>query len=138
MNLIVLNKTNCPAILVECLFCDSDDANKYDADKIAKAIAEGILGVSMSQIQVPVQQTVKTEPAIQTINNNGDDYMSKVYKNGSTKEIVYETENCTQVIGSLDPYETCEAIADVNGKIVVLYNSPNGKKCGFVKYRAGL
>lgn len=40
--LIVLNKTIMPAILVECLFADSDDAEKYDPDKIAKAICEAL------------------------------------------------------------------------------------------------
>ncbi|EKQ57736.1 MULTISPECIES: N-acetylmuramoyl-L-alanine amidase [Clostridium] len=42
-NLIVLNKTVMPAILVECLFADSDDADKYDPDIIAKAIVNGLV-----------------------------------------------------------------------------------------------
>lgn len=71
-------------------------------------------------------------------NNQGGSYMSKVYRNGSTPENVYSDEKLTNKIGSLDPRETCEAIADINGKIVVLYNTKNGKKTGFVKYRAGL
>ena len=62
----------------------------------------------------------------------------KTYKNGSTPETVYQTSKCAVKIGSLDPYEQCQAIADVDGKIVVLYNTANGKKVGFVKYRAGL
>lgn len=66
------------------------------------------------------------------------DYMSKVYKNGSTREDVFSDEKLTNKIGSLDPWETCEAIADVNNKIIVLFNTPSGKKTGFVKYRAGL
>ena len=45
---IVLSHTNMPAILVECLFGDSSDTNKYNADKIAKAIAEGILDKTIS------------------------------------------------------------------------------------------
>ena len=67
-----------------------------------------------------------------------DDYMSKVYKNGSTRENVFSDEKFGDKIGSLDPWESCQAIADINGKIVVLYNTPSGKKTGFVKYRAGL
>lgn len=43
-SLIVLNKTVMPAILVECLFADSDDANKYDPEVIAKAIVNGLVG----------------------------------------------------------------------------------------------
>lgn len=71
-------------------------------------------------------------------NNGGFEEMDKVYKNGSTPEPVFMTEQCTQQIGSLDSYELANAIADVDGKIVVLYNTSNGKKVGFVKYRAGL
>lgn len=66
------------------------------------------------------------------------DYMSKVYKNGSTRENVYADEKLANKIGSLDPWEQAEAIADINGKIVVLYNTSNGKKAGFVSYRGGL
>lgn len=43
-NLIVLNKTSMPAILVECLFADSSDSNKYNAEVIGKAIANGLVG----------------------------------------------------------------------------------------------
>ena len=35
-----------PAILVECLFCDSSDADKYNADVIATAIADGLVGAA--------------------------------------------------------------------------------------------
>ena len=75
---------------------------------------------------------------ISNSNNQGGSYMSRVYKNGSTREDVYSDERLSNKIGSLDPYEQCEAIADTNGKIVVLYKTANGKKVGFVKYRAGL
>lgn len=43
-NLIVLRKTVMPAILVECLFADSSDADKYNADVIARAIVNGLVG----------------------------------------------------------------------------------------------
>lgn len=41
--LIVLRRTNMPAILIEAMFVDCSDTSKYNADIIAKAIAEGIL-----------------------------------------------------------------------------------------------
>lgn len=42
-SLIVLNKTNCPAILIEPLFVgNKGDVSKYSADKVAYAIAKGI------------------------------------------------------------------------------------------------
>lgn len=43
-NLYVLRKTKAPAFLVECCFVDDkDDADRWDADKCAKAIASGIM-----------------------------------------------------------------------------------------------
>lgn len=128
MNLIVLNKTNCPAILVECLFCDSSDTNKYDPNKIAKSIAEGILNNS--------QPTINDKQTI--LKDDGGFEEMKTYRNGSTPEPVYADTNLSIKVGSLDPYETCNAVADVDGKIGVLYNTPNGKKLGFTKYRGGL
>jgi N-acetylmuramoyl-L-alanine amidase len=47
-SLIVLNRTVMPAILVECLFADSDDADIYNAEVIARAIVEGLIGVESS------------------------------------------------------------------------------------------
>lgn len=41
---IVLNKTSMPAILIECLFADSYDSNKYNAELIAGAIVDGLDG----------------------------------------------------------------------------------------------
>lgn len=50
-NLYVLNNTKSLAILVECCFVDDkDDANCWDVDKCAKAIAEGIMGRSVGEI----------------------------------------------------------------------------------------
>lgn len=47
-SLIVLNKTVMPAILVECLFADSDDADKYDLEIIARAIVSRLVGADSS------------------------------------------------------------------------------------------
>ena len=47
-SLIVLNKTIMPAILVECLFADSDDADVYNAEVIARAIVCGLVGADGS------------------------------------------------------------------------------------------
>jgi N-acetylmuramoyl-L-alanine amidase len=46
--LIVLNGTVMPSILVECLFADSDDADVYNAEVIARAIVSGLVGVDGS------------------------------------------------------------------------------------------
>ncbi|POO88839.1 N-acetylmuramoyl-L-alanine amidase, partial [Clostridium sp. 2-1] len=45
-NLIVLNETIMPAILIECLFADSDDADKYDPEVIARAIINGLVSAN--------------------------------------------------------------------------------------------
>ena len=49
-NLYVLRKTNSPALLIECCFVDNAiDKVKWNADKCAKAIAEGILNKSVNE-----------------------------------------------------------------------------------------
>jgi len=47
-SLIVLNKTVMPAILIECLFADSSDADVYDPEVIARAIVNGLVAVGGS------------------------------------------------------------------------------------------
>ena len=47
-SLIVLNRTIMPAILVECLFADSSDADKYNPEVIARAIVNGLVGADCS------------------------------------------------------------------------------------------
>ncbi len=46
--LIVLNKTVMPAILVECLFADSDDTEVFNSEVIARAIVNGLVGADNS------------------------------------------------------------------------------------------
>lgn len=46
--LIVLRRTNMPALLVECMFVDTNNTSNYKPDVIAKAIAEGILNKEIS------------------------------------------------------------------------------------------
>lgn len=58
-SLYFLRKTKAPAILIECCFVDDkDDADLYDSDKMAQAIAKGLMGsvansVSVSTPNVP-------------------------------------------------------------------------------------
>lgn len=52
--LAVLRRTNDPALLIECCFCDNqEDASRYNAEAMANAIVKGITGVDLSQ---PKQQ----------------------------------------------------------------------------------
>lgn len=57
--LYVLRNTKAPAVLVECCFVDDkDDADLYNADKMAQAIADGI--ISLAGSSAPVQTPVAT------------------------------------------------------------------------------
>ena len=48
-SVIVLSHTNMPAILVECMFVDGENADsRYDANKIANAIVKGLTGADTS------------------------------------------------------------------------------------------
>ena len=71
-----------------------------------------------------------------------EDFMAKTYKNGSTREYVYQTvEDCKKKensIGWLDEYETCECVGIYSGCYAVVYNTPATKKIGFVNYSGGV
>lgn len=55
----VLNGTNMPAILIECMFVDSlNDKEKYNADKIARAIVEGFTNQKIENITVSTNKSL--------------------------------------------------------------------------------
>lgn len=116
-SLIVLNRTSMPAILVECLFCDSSDADKYNADVIATAIADGLVGAAgttrklgWNKNNVGWWYCTNVEKGYYYTSNNGWKYIdgewyifddngyaleSAWYKDGSTW--YYLDENCQMV-----------------------------------------
>lgn len=56
-NLYVLNSTKSKAILIECCFVDDrDDANRWNPEKCAQAIAEALTGKAASQAAVTKKQ----------------------------------------------------------------------------------
>lgn len=58
-NLYVLQHTTMPAVLIECAFIDNvEDMKRYNADKLANAIFEGLTGKPF--IAAPAATTVKT------------------------------------------------------------------------------
>ena len=69
----------------------------------------------------------------------GDEDM-KVYKNGSTQELVYADKNCTQQIGSLNPYEQCDCYGIFENRAVIRYriDGTTNYKVGFVKWIGGV
>lgn len=63
-DLYVLRNTKSPAILVECCFVDNaTDKAHWNVEKCAKAIAEGIVGHSIS-----VSGTASSKPSVTTAN----------------------------------------------------------------------
>ena len=75
----------------------------------------------------------------------GGGFTVVTWKNGSTRELVYQTtaaciKQGTDNIGSLAPRETCDCYGKVNGCYLVVYtvNGTNTKKTGFVKYSGGV
>lgn len=64
----------------------------------------------------------------------------KQYVNGSTPEKVYSDTGLSVVIGSLNPYESCECLGVIDNRAIVLYNvdGTNEKKVGFVEWLGGV
>lgn len=65
--LYVIRKTNSPALLVECCFVDNAvDKVKWNADKCAKAIVEGILNKSINEhVNAPTPSKPQTNASSQ-------------------------------------------------------------------------
>lgn len=75
--LYVLRKTNSPALLVECCFVDNvTDKAKWNADKCAKAIVEGITGAKVEETHAQP----KPQPQKPTNNDNWTDRLNAEIK----------------------------------------------------------
>ena len=70
----------------------------------------------------------------------GSDEPVRRYKNGSTREIAYSNFQCTNKIGSLSPYESCDCFGIFNGKAMIRYkvDGKNDYKIAFVKWVGGV
>lgn len=66
----------------------------------------------------------------------GSDEPVRTYKNGSTKEIAYSNWQCTNQIGYLSPYESCDCFGVFNGKAMIRYkvDGKNDYKIAFCKW----
>ncbi len=99
-NLYVLNRTEAPALLVECCFCDSAvDAKLYDADKMAQAIAEGILGKKLSKTKttsVTTWRAVTTEQVNVREQPSKDSEIIAQMDVGKNITVIAETPNWVQ------------------------------------------
>lgn len=64
----------------------------------------------------------------------------RTWKNGSTDEPVYADTKKKTKIGSLNPYESCDCIGEIDGMYIVRYKVDNSNyyKVGVVAYSGGL
>lgn len=96
--LYVLRNTKAPALLVECCFCDSKiDARLYNADTMAKAIAEGILGKKISKGTSKTYQVAVTADVVNVRQkaSKESDVIAQM-KKGDKITVIAETENWVQ------------------------------------------
>ena len=79
-------------------------------------------------------------PSTSTTSEKEDFTTMKTWKNGSTEEPVYQDTRCTQKIGSLNPYESCDCFGQYNAAYGVIYklDGSDHYKAGFVKYAGGV
>lgn len=84
-------------------------------------------------------EMVNNVKVVEFINGDDDEEM-KIYKNGSTSEIVFSDTQCTHKIGSLNPREQCECYGIFENRAVVRYkiDGTNNYKIGFVKWLGGI
>lgn len=105
-SLYVLKSTKAPAVLVECCFVDSTtDRDKWDANKCAKAIVEGILNKSVS--------TSGSSSSSSSSSSNSSSSSSTYYAKytGTSGSIV----SALNAIGVDSSYSNREKIAKANG-----------------------
>ena len=79
-NLYVIKNTKAKAILIECCFVDTDDANKYKtlgSQKIAEAICKGLIGT------VPVAPEQPAKPTSGYTGGSIVDYLKSIGKDSS-------------------------------------------------------
>lgn len=140
----MIRRPDAPSVLVECGFIDNKaDLSAFDTADEQKnfgiAIAHGVLkqcGIAIKDAVVPTPTPTPT-PA------NTAAFISRTYKNGSTKEYVYKTTDeslkSRNSMGYLSPYETAQVIGRYRACPIVVYGISNGgKKVGFVKYEGGV
>lgn len=72
--------------------------------------------------------------------NKKGEFEVKKYKNGTTKEDVYQDVNCEKKIGYLNPQEEAECYGIVDNLALIVYkiDKKNNKKTGFVKWLGGV
>ena len=90
--------------------------------------------------KIKIYMDYQNKPADNSNIEKGSDEEVRTYANGSTREPVYSDTNCTNKIGSLDPWEKCECYGKFDNRAVVRYkvNGTNNFKVGFAKWVNGI
>lgn len=101
-----------------------------------------VLDVSYSKqlVYITYLENNKEKKAYITNATNCIEYLYQdQWRNGSTTEIVYETSNSANSIGSINPYEKATSLYRENGILHVVYSTAKGinTKSGYVKYNGG-
>ena len=87
-----------------------------------------------------IRKYMNIKPVDNSNIEKGSDEKVRIYANGSTREIIYADTNCTDKVGSLDPYEKCDCFGIFNNRAMVRYkvNNTNNYKIGFAKWLGGV
>lgn len=108
--LYVLRNTKAPAVLVECCFVDDkDDADLYDADKMAHAIADGVIAIAGSSAPVQEPTPAPTPAPVQTSHYVGENVsFNKIYSTAASTNALnprVTSGTITKVLpGKANPY----------------------------------
>lgn len=110
--LYVLKNTKAPAVLVECCFVDDkDDADLYDADKMAQAIADGVIAIagSSAPVQTPAPAPAPAPTPVQTSHYVGENVsFNKIYSTAASTNALtprVTSGTITKVLpGKANPY----------------------------------
>lgn len=106
----VLRNTKAPAVLIECCFVDDkDDAELYDADKMAQAIADGVIAIAGSSAPVQEPTPAPTPAPVQTSHYVGENVsFNKIYSTAASTNALnprVTSGTITKVLpGKANPY----------------------------------
>lgn len=108
--LYVLKNTKAPAVLIECCFVDDkDDADLYNADQMAQAIADGVIAIAGSSAPVQEPTPAPTPAPVQTSHYVGENVsFNKIYSTAASTNALnprVTSGTITKVLpGKANPY----------------------------------
>ena len=87
-----------------------------------------------------IRKYMNIKPVDNSNISKGSDEKVRTYANGSTRENIYSDSDCTNKIGSLDPWEKCDCFGIFSNRAMVRYkvNGKNNYKLGWAKWTGGV